>query len=113
MPSKPAETALLSTKRACSRAESWKQRPAGLRDMRNRPQAGAGEFCDFCRGKVTHDKIPRYVRSVPPFPITIMGKFQRYILRDQVAGEIGHRRDACRAVRGHLVRHKRLNLRVL
>ena len=38
---------------------------------------------EFCRGKIAHFKIPRYVMEVDEFPMTVTGKIQRFKLRDQ------------------------------
>jgi fatty-acyl-CoA synthase len=38
---------------------------------------------EFCRGKIAHYKIPRYVISVDEFPMTITGKIQKFKLREQ------------------------------
>ena len=38
---------------------------------------------EFCRGKIAHYKIPRYVISVDEFPMTVTGKIQKFKLRDQ------------------------------
>jgi fatty-acyl-CoA synthase len=51
--------------------------------------ATAEEIQDFCRGQIAHYKIPRYIRFVPAFPMTVTGKIQKYILRDQIATELG------------------------
>jgi fatty-acyl-CoA synthase len=37
----------------------------------------------FCRGKIAHYKIPRYVIPVEEFPMTITGKIQKFKLREQ------------------------------
>jgi fatty-acyl-CoA synthase len=37
---------------------------------------------DFCRGKISRFKIPRYVFFVDSFPLTASGKIQKYLLRD-------------------------------
>ncbi|MDR2619331.1 MAG: AMP-binding protein [Treponema sp.] len=37
---------------------------------------------DFCQGKITHYKIPRYVFFVDSFPLTSSGKIQKYKLRE-------------------------------
>ena len=36
------------------------------------------EVKDFCKGKIAHFKIPRYVVFVNDFPINISGKIQKY-----------------------------------
>ena len=38
---------------------------------------------EFCRGKIAHYKIPRYVISVDEFPMTVTGKIQKFKLREQ------------------------------
>jgi fatty-acyl-CoA synthase len=51
--------------------------------------ATAEEIQDFCRGQIAHYKIPRYVRFVTAFPMTVTGKIQKYVLREQVRTELG------------------------
>ena len=43
----------------------------------------------FCRGKIAHQKIPRYVRFVDDFPMTVTGKMQKFIMRDTMQAELG------------------------
>jgi fatty-acyl-CoA synthase len=38
---------------------------------------------EFCRGKIAHYKIPRYVIPVEEFPMTVTGKVQKFKLREQ------------------------------
>ena len=38
---------------------------------------------EFCRGKVAHFKIPRYVITTEEFPLTVTGKIQKFKLREQ------------------------------
>jgi fatty-acyl-CoA synthase len=47
---------------------------------------------DFCRGKISRFKIPKYVFFVDAFPLTGSGKIQKYILRqmgDKKVQELG------------------------
>jgi len=44
---------------------------------------------DFCRGRIAHYKIPRYVKFVEAFPMTVTGKIQKFIMRDQSIQELG------------------------
>ena len=46
-------------------------------------QAAAEEIRDFCRGKIAHFKIPEYIRFVDAFPMTVTGKVQKFIIRQQ------------------------------
>ncbi|WP_020656803.1 AMP-binding protein [Massilia niastensis] len=56
-----------------------------------RPGQNADEEAvrDFCRGQIAHYKIPRYIRFVSAFPMTVTGKVQKYMLRDQMATDLG------------------------
>ncbi len=48
-----------------------------------------GELRDFCHGRIAHFKVPRYVRFVDEFPMTVTGKVQKFRLREQAIGELG------------------------
>jgi fatty-acyl-CoA synthase len=50
--------------------------------------ASADEIHDFCRGQIAHYKIPRHIRFVDDFPMTVTGKIQKFMMRDQMAGEL-------------------------
>jgi fatty-acyl-CoA synthase len=47
------------------------------------------EIREYCRGQIAHYKIPRYVRFVSEFPMTITGKVQKYLMREQMKKELG------------------------
>lgn len=47
------------------------------------------EIRDFCKGQIAHYKIPRYIRVVDSFPMTITGKIQKYLMREQMKRELG------------------------
>jgi len=42
----------------------------------------------FCRDRITHFKIPRHVRFVDAFPMTVTGKVQKYVMREMMAAEL-------------------------
>jgi len=46
------------------------------------------ELRDFCRDQIAHYKIPRYVRFVDSFPMTVTGKVQKFVIRDQMVAEL-------------------------
>ena len=50
--------------------------------------ASQDELTDFCRGQIAHYKIPRYVRFVDDFPMTVTGKVQKFLIRDQMIAEL-------------------------
>jgi len=44
----------------------------------------------FCRERIAHYKVPRYVRIVQGFPTTVTGKVQKFQMREQMIQELGH-----------------------
>jgi len=42
----------------------------------------------FCRGSIAHYKVPRHVRFVQGFPMTITGKIQKFVMRDMMKREL-------------------------
>jgi fatty-acyl-CoA synthase len=51
--------------------------------------ATAEDIRDFCRGKIAHFKVPRYVKFVDQFPMTVTGKVQKYLMRQAATAELG------------------------
>jgi len=52
-------------------------------------EADADEMREFCRDKITHFKVPRYWKFVDDFPMTVTGKVQKFVMRDQAVQELG------------------------
>jgi fatty-acyl-CoA synthase len=44
---------------------------------------------EFCKGKIAHYKIPRYVKIVEAFPMTVTGKIQKYKMREASISDLG------------------------
>ena len=44
---------------------------------------------EFCTGKITHFKVPRHWRFVDDFPMTVTGKVQKFVMREQAVEELG------------------------
>ena len=44
---------------------------------------------DFCRGKIAHYKVPRYVKFVQEFPMTVTGKVRKVEMRESSISELG------------------------
>ena len=44
---------------------------------------------DFCRDQIAYYKVPRYVKFVDDFPMTVTGKMQKFLMRAQMVKEIG------------------------
>jgi fatty-acyl-CoA synthase len=44
---------------------------------------------EFCRGRLAHFKVPRYVIFVDEFPMTVTGKVQKYLMREESVRRLG------------------------
>ena len=47
------------------------------------------QISQYCAGQITHFKIPRYIKLVNDYPMTVTGKMQKFVMRDQYAEELG------------------------
>jgi fatty-acyl-CoA synthase len=56
--------------------------------LREGMTATEDEIREFCRGQIAHYKVPRYVRFVDSFPLTISGKVQKYLMRERLRTEL-------------------------
>jgi fatty-acyl-CoA synthase len=43
---------------------------------------------NFCAGQIAQHKIPRYLRFVSEFPLTVTGKVQKFVMREQMSTEL-------------------------
>jgi fatty-acyl-CoA synthase len=43
----------------------------------------------FCAGQIAHYKVPRYIRFVEAFPMTVTGKIQKFRIREAMKTELG------------------------
>ena len=51
--------------------------------------ATVDELRDFCRGKIAHYKVPRYVKLVDEFPMTVTGKVRKVEMREDSITDLG------------------------
>ncbi|MCP5149609.1 MAG: AMP-binding protein [Chromatiales bacterium] len=62
----------------------------------------AGETCSeeelraFCRERMAHFKVPRYLRFVDAFPTTVTGKVQKFAMRELMRRELAALEEAAR-----------------
>lgn len=47
------------------------------------------EVREYCRGKIAHFKIPRYVSVVDEFPMTVTGKIRKVEMREKAIADLG------------------------
>jgi len=57
--------------------------------LREDATASAEEIRDFCRARIAHYKIPRYIRFVDEYPMTVTGKVQKFKMREAMTRELG------------------------
>ena len=57
--------------------------------LREGCSASEAEIQDYCRQQLAYYKVPRYVRFIDGFPMTVTGKVQKYLMRQTMAGELG------------------------
>lgn len=43
----------------------------------------------FCNGQIAHYKVPRHIRFVDAFPMTVTGKVQKFVMRQLMTEELG------------------------
>jgi fatty-acyl-CoA synthase len=54
-------------------------------------QATDDDIRQYCKAKLAHYKVPRYIRFVEQFPQTVTGKIQKFKIREQMMSELGLR----------------------
>jgi fatty-acyl-CoA synthase len=52
-------------------------------------EVGEEEVRDFCRERLARFKVPRHVFCVDDFPMTVTGKIQKFVLRQQAVTMLG------------------------
>jgi fatty-acyl-CoA synthase len=57
--------------------------------LRDGETATAEEIRTFCQGQIAHYKVPRYVKFIDGFPMTVTGKIQKFLMRQQTIEELG------------------------
>ena len=57
--------------------------------LRPGESADAEEIREFCRGRIAHFKVPRYVKVTEEFPMTVTGKIQKFRMREMAVEELG------------------------
>ena len=57
--------------------------------LRDGQTSTAEEIREFCKGQIAHYKIPRYIEFVDAFPMTITGKIQKFVMRDETITKLG------------------------
>ena len=62
---------------------AWVQLRAGA------PELTVQTLREYCAGKLAHYKVPRYVKVVDSFPMTVTGKVRKVEMRQVSSAELG------------------------
>jgi len=57
--------------------------------LRDGEVASVEDVRAFCEGQIAHYKIPRHIKFVDDFPMTVTGKIQKFAMREQMIRELG------------------------
>jgi fatty-acyl-CoA synthase len=57
--------------------------------LREGESSSPEEIRAFCREKIAHFKIPKYIKFVDEFPMTVTGKVQKFVIRERMIDELG------------------------
>ena len=57
--------------------------------LKDGEQSSEEEIKNYCKGQIAHYKVPRYVRFVSEFPMTVTGKLQKFVMREKMMDELG------------------------
>jgi fatty-acyl-CoA synthase len=57
--------------------------------LRDGQTATEDDIREFCRGKLAHFKVPRYVLFVDAFPMTVTGKVRKVEMREVSIAQLG------------------------
>jgi len=57
--------------------------------LKSGESATAEEIRLYCRDQIAHYKVPRHIRFVDAYPMTVTGKVQKYLMREAMAKELG------------------------
>ena len=57
--------------------------------LREGESSSEEEIREFCKGQIAHYKVPAYVRFVDDFPMTVTGKIQKFVMRDEMTAALG------------------------
>ncbi len=57
--------------------------------LREGSELTVGELTEYCKGRIAHFKVPRYMRFVDEFPMTVTGKVQKFRMREMAIDDLG------------------------
>jgi fatty-acyl-CoA synthase len=62
--------------------------------LRANAQATEAEFRAYCKDRIAHFKVPRYIWFVEEFPMTVTGKLQKFRMREIAVAKLKEQESA-------------------
>ncbi|EFA76449.1 4-coumarate-CoA ligase [Heterostelium album PN500] len=56
--------------------------------LKHDEQSTEDEIKQFCKGQISHFKIPKYIKFVKDMPLTVTGKVQKFVMREMMNNEL-------------------------
>jgi len=69
--------------------EKYGEQVAAWVQLRDNTSLTEEQVKEYCSGQITHFKIPKYIKVVDEFPMTVTGKMQKFVMRDAFTEELG------------------------
>ena len=69
--------------------EKYGEQVAAWVQLREGASLTEDDIREYCAGQITHFKIPKYIKLVDEFPMTVTGKMQKFVMRDAFSEELG------------------------
>jgi len=69
--------------------EKYGEQVAAWIQLKEGANLSEDEIRKFCNGQITHFKIPKYMKMVHEFPMTVTGKMQKFVMRDAFTKQLG------------------------
>ena len=64
--------------------EKYGEQVAAWIQLHNSETASVEEIRNFCKDNIARFKIPKYIRFVSEFPLTVTGKLQKFKMREEM-----------------------------
>lgn len=69
--------------------EKYGEQVAAWIQLREGKSISTEDLQQYCAGQITHFKVPKHIKLVNEFPMTVTGKLQKFVMRDEYAAELG------------------------
>ena len=68
--------------------EYYGEQVAAWIELHSGESTSEDEIREFCRDNLAHFKIPKYIRFVTEFPMTVTGKLQKFKMQEEMKRQL-------------------------